>query len=74
MNSGQYIVNMQQIILKLEKATRSSNNVDTMQIRKLCMAMQDEANYMWSWAMAAEDEMSMDQWRAMYLKHNKEAA
>ena len=74
MNSGQYIVNMQQIILKLEKATRSSNNVDTMQIRKLCMAMQDEANYMWSWAMAAEDEMSMDQWRAMYLKHSKEAA
>jgi hypothetical protein len=74
MNQGQYIINMQQIVLQLEQATRSSNNIDTMQIRKLCVQLQDEANYLWSWAMAAEDEMSMEQWRAMYLKHNKEAA
>jgi hypothetical protein len=74
MNQGQYIINMQQIVLQLEQATRSSNNIDTMQIRKLCVKLQDEANYLWSWASEAEDKMPMEQWRAMYLKHNKEAA
>ena len=74
MNQGQYIVNMQQIILKLEQATRSSNDIDTMQIRKLCVQLQDEANYLWNWSSEAEDKMPMEQWRAMYLKHNKEAA
>ena len=73
MNQGQYIINMQQIILKLEQATRSSNNIDTMQIRKLCVQLQDEANYLWNWASEAEDKMPMEQWRAMYEKH-KEAA
>jgi hypothetical protein len=73
MNQGQYIINMQQIVLQLEQATRSSNNIDTMQIRKLCVQLQDEANYLWSWASEVEDKMPMDQWRSMYEKH-KEAA
>ncbi len=70
MNQGQYIINMQQIILKLEKETRSSNNVDYKQIRNLCMDMLVEANYMWKWAMTAEDEMPIDQWRKMMERHN----
>ena len=73
MNQGQYIVNMQQIILKLEQATRSSNDIDTMQIRKLCVQLQDEANYLWNWSSEVEDQMPMEQWRSMYKKH-KEAA
>ena len=74
MNQDQYIINMQQIVLKLEQATRSSNNIDTMQIRKLCVQLQDEAEYLCKWASDAEEQMPMDQWRSMYNKHKKEAA
>ena len=73
MNQGQYIRSMQQILLELEKETRSSINLDTMRIRKLCVQLQDEANYLWNWASEVEDQMPMDQWRTMYEKH-KEAA
>ena len=74
MNSGQYIVNMQRIVLQLSQETRSSNNVDTMAIRRLCVKLQDEAEYLCKWASDAEEQMPMDQWRAMYNKHKKEAA
>jgi hypothetical protein len=74
MNSGQYIVNMQRIVLQLAQETRSSNNLDTMKIRKLCVKLQDEAEYLCKWASDVEEEMPMDQWRSMYEKHKKEAA
>jgi hypothetical protein len=73
MNQGQYIVNMQRIVLQLAQETRSSNDLDTMKIRKLCVKLQDEAEYLCRWASDAEEEMPMDQWRAMYDKHKAEA-
>jgi hypothetical protein len=70
MNQGQFIVNMHGILLKLEKATRSSNNVDYKTVRNLCMDMQEEANYLWNWAMEAENAMPIEQWRKMMERHS----
>jgi len=74
MNQGQYVVNMQRIVLQLSQETRSSNNLDTMAIRQLCVQLQKEAEYLHYWALDTEEEMPMDQWRSMNEKHKKEAA
>jgi len=72
MNQGEIVNNMRHILGKIEDQTRSSLNIDTMEIRKLSIQLQDEGNYLWNWAMAAEDEMSLDEWRVMYAKHKVE--
>jgi len=72
MNQGEIVNNMRLILGKIEEQTRSSLNIDTMEIRKLSIQLQDEGNYLWNWAMAAEDEMSLDEWRVMYAKHKVE--
>lgn len=72
MNQGEIVNNMRLILKKIEEQTRSSLNIDTMEIRKLSTQLQDEANYLWNWAMAAEDEMSLEEWRTMYNRHKEE--
>jgi hypothetical protein len=68
MNAGEIIVNMQQTLLQLEQLTRPSVNINYMEIRKLCVDMQTDANNLWSWAMDAEDEMDIADWRSMREK------
>jgi hypothetical protein len=34
------------------------------------MDMQEEANYLWNWAMEAEDAMPIEQWRKMMERHS----
>ena len=72
MNQGEIVNNMRHILGKIEDQTRSSLNIDTMEIRKLSTQLQDEANYLWNWAMAAEDGMPLGEWRVMYAKHKEE--
>ena len=56
MNQGQYIINMQQLIMKLQKATQSGNKVDYKAIRKMSLQIQNDALNVWDWAMKAEDQ------------------
>jgi hypothetical protein len=73
MNDAQLILSMKQILAELEKLTRSSQNINYMQIRKLCMDLQDDANSLWGWAMDAEDEMDIADWRQMREKFRGKA-
>lgn len=53
MNQDQYIANMQQLILKLQKAVQSN---DYKAIRKMSLQIQNDALNVWDWAMKAEDQ------------------
>ena len=53
MNQDQYIANMQQLILKLQKAVQSNNYKA---IRKMSLQLSNDAINVWDWAMKAEDQ------------------
>ena len=53
MNQDQYIANMQQLILKLQKAVQSN---DYKAIRKMSLQIQNDALNVWDWAMKTEDQ------------------
>lgn len=53
MNQDQYIANMQQLILKLQKAVQSNNYKA---IRKMSLQLSNDAINVWDWAMKAEDD------------------
>jgi len=72
MNEAYLIIQMQEAVNKLTRITRSSRNVDYLEIRKICNQIENDAHAMWQWAMKAEDAMDMESWRIMRERHNKE--
>ena len=69
MNQGQLIINMQHLVVELEKLTRSSLEVDYYMVRKLCREMEDNANALSDWAMQQEEDMDLEAWKRMRAKH-----
>jgi hypothetical protein len=70
MNQGQLLINMQHLIVQLEKLTRSSLEVDYYQVRKICREMEENAEALSDWAMKQEEDMDIDSWKRMRAKNN----
>lgn len=70
MNDAQLLINMQHLIVQLERQTRSSLEVNYYQVRKLCQKMEDNAQALSDWAMNQEEKMDIDSWKRMREKNN----
>ena len=74
MNEAYLIIQMQEAVNKLTRLTRPSRNVDHMEIRKICINMENHAHELWKWSMDKEDEMDIEEWRAMRDRHMRSEA
>ena len=70
MNQGQLLINMQHLIVQLERQTRSSLEMNYYLVRKLCREMEDNAQALSDWAMNEEEKMDIDSWKRMRAKNN----
>jgi hypothetical protein len=70
MNDAQLLINMQHLIVQLERQTRSSLEVNYYLVRKLCREMEENAEALSDWAMKQEEEMDIDSWKRMREKNN----
>jgi seryl-tRNA synthetase len=74
MNEAYLIIQMQEAVNKLTRLTRASRNVDHMEIRKICVNIENYAHELWKWSMDKEDEMPIQEWRAMRDRHMRSEA
>ena len=70
MNHGQMIINMQHLIVEIERQTRPSLEVNYYLVRKLCREMEENAEALSDWAMKQEEDMDIDSWKRMREKNN----
>ena len=70
MNQGQLIINMQHLVVELERQTRSSLEVDYYQVRKLCREMENNAKSLADWSFDQMENMDIGAWQRMRAKNN----